>query len=499
MQDTAHGTHPEAGRRRSRLGWVLVLGTVLGLVIGCGLQDSRLGRGPDPNGGFRWAAPDVNRLLRTAHYFKQLNQPELGAKELEEAHRLDPGNLEVADALAQYYEELGLTARAQEVYQETLALVPNNPALQNNFCFSYYQAGDWTQAETCFRKTLDRQPDNQAARNNLGLLLCRQGRQEEARRLWQAAEGDAVAGQRMAAALTALGLARGVHHPQAAGLRAPASSVSPASPAAGSRRSDPTIAAALPPPAPAAAPAVSPKVETPGPAPASPPAVVVAAVPAAPQAPPKGPDPGAGAPAAPEPGDHRVTPAPPRSQEPAPGPLAATRPERPLAPVHEHAVAPPAPVPPAAAPARPGNPALQPGLASHPAPPIAAAKTVVDRSRATSRRPITARELMETGIAILNGNGIQDLARNTRSRLSLEGYTVVAINNFRDFGVDRTVIAYRPDAAHLAAILSERFFPGAVLEPASRLAANIDVQVVLGHDLDPRYQAEAPRPHAPRL
>ena len=106
---------------------------------------------------------------------------------------------------------------------------------------------------------------------------------------------------------------------------------------------------------------------------------------------------------------------------------------------------------------------------------------------------------METTIAILNGNGIHDLARATRSRLSLEGYNVVAINNFRDFGVERTVIYYRPDAARVASILNKQFFPGAELEPASRLADSIDVQVVLGHDLDPRYQAEAPQPHEPRL
>ena len=106
---------------------------------------------------------------------------------------------------------------------------------------------------------------------------------------------------------------------------------------------------------------------------------------------------------------------------------------------------------------------------------------------------------METTIAILNGNGMHNLARDTRSRLSLEGYNVVAINNFRDFGVDRTVIYYRPDAEHVATILNKQFFPGAELEPAPRLAEGIDVKVVLGHDLGPQRQAEAPQPHGPRL
>ena len=108
----------------------------------------------DFTGGFRWAAGDTSRMLRNAQYFKLMGQPELGMKELEEAHRLDPGNLEVADALAQYYDELGLGARAQQIYQEALALAPDNPVLQNNLCFSYYQAGNWSQAETCYRQTL---------------------------------------------------------------------------------------------------------------------------------------------------------------------------------------------------------------------------------------------------------------------------------------------------------------------------------------------------------
>jgi len=106
---------------------------------------------------------------------------------------------------------------------------------------------------------------------------------------------------------------------------------------------------------------------------------------------------------------------------------------------------------------------------------------------------------METTIAILNGNGIHNLVHDTRSQLSLEGYSAVAINNLRDFGVDRTVIYYRPDSEHVATILNKQFFPGAELEPASRLADSIDVQMVLGHDLGPRQQAEAPQPHEPRL
>ena len=101
---------------------------------------------------------------------------------------------------------------------------------------------------------------------------------------------------------------------------------------------------------------------------------------------------------------------------------------------------------------------------------------------------------METNIAILNGNGSHNLAHDTRSRLHLEGYNVVAINNFSNF-VDRTVIYYRPDAERVATTLNKKFFPGAELESAPRLAASIDVKVVLGHGLGPQQQAEASKAH----
>jgi hypothetical protein len=106
---------------------------------------------------------------------------------------------------------------------------------------------------------------------------------------------------------------------------------------------------------------------------------------------------------------------------------------------------------------------------------------------------------METNIANLNGNRIHNLARDPRSRLHLEGDSVVAINNFSNFGVDRTVIYYRPDAERMATTLNKKFFPGAELESAPRLAESIDVKVVLGHDLGRQQQAEAPQAHGLRL
>lgn len=77
--------------------------------------------------------------------------------------------------------------------------------------------------------------------------------------------------------------------------------------------------------------------------------------------------------------------------------------------------------------------------------------------------------------------------------------SVVAINNFSNSRADRTVIYYRPEAERVATSLNKKFFPGAELEPALRLAGRMDVKVVLGHDLGPQQAAEAPQAHMLRL
>jgi hypothetical protein len=485
---------PETKRFRSTLSLALVLGTLLVLGIGCGLQDPRFGPGREFTGGFRLAAGDTSRLLRNAHYFKLMGQPDLALKEMEELHRLDPGNMKVADALAQYYDELGMGAQAQQIYQETVALAPDNPALQNNLCFSYYQAGNWSQAETCFRKTLSRHPNNQAARNNLGLVLCRQGRQEEARQLWQEAEGEAAATQKLRDALAALGMAGEIHYAQQTWPNH--EEQSPPGPRLGANS---VTAAAGPLPSQGSPPEDKMAMET-AIRPAPPP-IAVAAVKLAATLPPKqiAPDSPAREIPATKIVEDRVSPAPPVPHQTDLGLGADHRPARPLLAFSKKpAAASMSPLRETATPAKPESPTPQPVLAPQPDPNGAKARTSPAKLQANPRAPITVRELVETNIAILNGNGIQDLARVTRSQLCLEGFNVVAINNFRDFGVDRTVIYYRPGSEHVATILNNKFFPRAELEPASLLADSIDVKVVLGHDLSPQQHAEAVQTGKPK-
>lgn len=104
-------------------------------------------------------------------------------------------------------------------------------------------------------------------------------------------------------------------------------------------------------------------------------------------------------------------------------------------------------------------------------------------SEDTSIPFLTSRELLETRIELKNGNGAQNLARDARRLLSLEGFTVVAIGNHIDFGLEETTIAYRPEAARVARVLAQKFFPQARLKADGKTSRGADIRVSLGRDL----------------
>jgi Tfp pilus assembly protein PilF len=494
MSGAGNVIRPKANRSGSRVAWLVALAVALALGSGCAGHDSGMGYGNEFAQGVRPHSDDAARVLRNAHYLKMTGQSAMALKDLEEAHHQNPGNLKVANVLAQYYDELKMSDRAQKVYQEALAHEPDNPVLNNNLCYSYYLAGNWQQAETCYRQLLARHPQNQAARNNLGLLLCRQGRGEEAKRLWQETEGKAVAERKLGEVMAALGrtgetrYARQIR-PTTTGQAAVPQTKPPAKL---------TAAVGFPPPKP------------------SPPAHQSALNPESPASDATT----AGAPAKkvaiPRPGSE---PSLPSRKVPTPMPfadrLAAARPVPPVSrPEPRSAVklaksaippaATPAPAPAAAPVPPPSNPKITPAegtkapasQAEPPSPPepqeIAPAAPPPKKPLTAWAKPITAKELMETKIAVINGNGLVDLARDTRSLLSLEGFNVVTIANYRDFGVDHTVIHYRPDSERVAALLNHKFFPGAAIEQNHRLAGNIDVEVILGRDLLSQEHAAAP-------
>jgi Flp pilus assembly protein TadD len=379
-----------------------------------------------------------------------MGRPEAALKELEEAHRSDPDNLKIADALAQNYQELGQFQRSQEIYQEVLARHGDNRALQNNLCYSFYLQGNLSKAETCFEEALERDPGNLAARNNLGLLWCRQGKLAEAQRLWEEAEGAAGAQTRMNQALAFLG-------------KAPANYAKLPEPQPQSQAAAPPPATVAPPAKPdwAAAQAL---VEE---APATPPAATAAKV-----APPAA-----------------LKPAEAKSASPAPAEATAASP----APAGAKPAS-PAPAGPASKPAAPVTGAAASKVAEAQAPPKAPGSTsppktvpMMPLKQATKSTPLipplTALERETTGIEVWNGNGTRNLARQTRTLLEQEGFEVSKIGNHINFAAPDTVIYYRPGAERVAQDLIWQIFPQAKLETTVQLKDGVGIKVLLGRDL----------------
>jgi Tfp pilus assembly protein PilF len=410
---------------------------------------------------------DSARLLYNAHYYQLMGRPEIALKELQQAHEVDPANLKVVDALAQMYQEQGQFQRAQELYQETLKRYGENRALHNNWCFSYYLQGDLGRAESCLQEALARDPGNLAARNNLGLLWCRQGKLAEAQRLWEEAEGAALAQTRMNQALAFLGMSAPAYYAKLAepGPGAPLADSAAKSPAAAA---PPTVKAAL-----AARPLASaPKAEVNGAAKATEPGLALAQQPAAPAI------------IASQDGSLLV----------AEGQTSVKA--TPAAGLTEAAKVAPPPAPPVATSSGKSVAAQGTTLVTAPAPgrPLAAAAQAKVEKAAKAPAPRTilaAAERVNTGIEILNGNGTRDLAHLTRSVLSQEAFNVARIGNYIDFGAESTVIYYRPGTERVARVLHSKIFPEAQLVESPKLRKGVAIKILLGRDLleQPRIMA----------
>jgi Tfp pilus assembly protein PilF len=104
------------------------------------------------------------------------------------------------------------------------------------------------------------------------------------------------------------------------------------------------------------------------------------------------------------------------------------------------------------------------------------------RNTGTKSPKLTALELHGTQIELKNGNGIHDRARELRSLLFLEGFTVVGIGNHIDFGLEETIISYRPEAKRVAQVLAQKYFPGAKLKEGGNVSQVADIRVSLGRD-----------------
>jgi hypothetical protein len=131
---------------------------------------------------------------------------------------------------------------------------------------------------------------------------------------------------------------------------------------------------------------------------------------------------------------------------------------------------------------------VQPAVSPKPPEPVAVSPAPPAAAHLT---PLSAAELMDTAIEIRNGTWTPDFARQTRSRIREQGFSVARIGNHLDFGAEKTMIYYRPGSERVARTLAQKFFPVAGLELSNRLQPDVDIKILLGADLLERPQLMA--------
>lgn len=84
---------------------------------------------------------------------------------------------------------------------------------------------------------------------------------------------------------------------------------------------------------------------------------------------------------------------------------------------------------------------------------------------------------------VSNGVGIRHLAKRTAQRLTPMGVDVVRLTNQPGFMQPRTEIQFSAGYKTVATALSEKFFVTMKAVPSTRLTRNVQVRLVLGHDV----------------
>lgn len=198
----------------------------------------------------------VHHLVRGADLL-QAGDAEKSRSMLERALQLRPDNERGQNLLALSYFKLGLLDRAAEIYRTLLGNHPEDPALRVNLGLVLLKQGHEDEAIGLFKAALERVPEHRKAQNYIGLAYM-QKREFAAAREWFDRSGNLAMSERMSLALASTPLS-GVAD---AGMRVLDRQEVPFSPPDAVARTSESGWVATPPPATA---------ETPAPEPAEPP------------------------------------------------------------------------------------------------------------------------------------------------------------------------------------------------------------------------------------
>lgn len=94
--------------------------------------------------------------------------------------------------------------------------------------------------------------------------------------------------------------------------------------------------------------------------------------------------------------------------------------------------------------------------------------------------------LTNAGMELSNGNGVNNMARNTGRYLKEKGFNIVRLTNADHFGYQKTMLMYKPEFGKATRELAEQLPETPTLKEVKRLdRPNIGMKMVLGRDLVP--------------
>ncbi len=152
-------------------------------------------------------------------------------------------------------------------------------------------------------------------------------------------------------------------------------------------------------------------------------------------------------------------------------------------PTQEQTEAPNAPPTPVARPSAAASDTPTPAPATLTAAPPGHPAAVGHAAETAEAADLPAPDLEKVAVEIRNGNGAPEIADFARDLLKGNGLRVRLIGNHIDFGAPETIVYYRPSAQAAAREINRRFFEAGRLEKALDLRGDVDVKVLLGHDI----------------
>jgi len=113
--------------------------------------------------------------------------------QLERARELDPGIKGVAHLLAVLYDRQGRIDAAEREYLQALKETKNSPDVLNDYGYYLYCREELTRAEEVLRDCLQQDRTHKTAMLNLGMVLAKQGKNEESFAAFEKVVGPAAA------------------------------------------------------------------------------------------------------------------------------------------------------------------------------------------------------------------------------------------------------------------------------------------------------------------